>query len=113
MGHNQFSDMTKNEIKNLRPRIQRLQATNNNSFFLSSLHEVPESLSYLDSCLPVVNQGHCASCWAFASAAQVETQLKRKNPAFDTPISPQYLLDCAPNDGCGSNGGGWPSDALG
>ncbi|GMI59682.1 hypothetical protein ScalyP_jg11878 [Parmales sp. scaly parma] len=54
---------------------------------------------------PVKNQGHCGSCWAFATTATVESHV-----AIETgllfELSEQQLVSCAPNeDHCGGLGG--------
>jgi cathepsin L len=112
MGHNQFSDMTQEEIDNLLPSLKRPSNFTFNSLSHLTLRPAPESLSYKSSCLSVVDQYKCGSCWAFAATAQIETHLKIKNSNFNTHISPQYLVDCAPNLGCSRFGGGWPDVGL-
>lgn len=53
---------------------------------------------------PVKSQGHCGSCWAFATSANIESVWKIKkgggsNQSFD--LSPQHLVDCVDgNNGC-------------
>lgn len=64
---------------------------------------------------PVKNQGQCGSCWAFAAAEQIESQLVLAGaPAVE--LSPQQLASCVADpiveeccDGCG---GGDPSAAY-
>jgi len=63
------------------------------------------------SCVgPVRNQQQCGACWAFATVESFEDRLciaGRVSPLV--PRSPQYLLDCAPNqNGCN---GGYPNQA--
>jgi len=50
-------------------------------------------------------QGHCGSCWAFASTAVLETHIAlRTGTLFQ--LSPQELVSCAPNPlWCGGRGG--------
>lgn len=53
----------------------------------------------------VKDQGHCGSCWAFASTAVIESHVaKATSYLFD--FSPQQIAMCAPNpDSCGGTGG--------
>ena len=65
---------------------------------------------------PVKSQGHCGSCWTFASTGALEAH-RCISEVLDcsrwTGLSEQQLVDCAGgpfhNDGCR---GGWPSTAL-
>jgi cathepsin L len=53
----------------------------------------------------VKDQGHCGSCWAFASTAVIESHIALKTgKLFD--LSVQQMAMCAPNpDSCGGTGG--------
>lgn len=62
------------------------------------------------------DQGHCGGCWAFSTAAAVESLCKISNPTNATcpdglqEFSVQYLLDCDKEDYGGDNYGcigGW------
>ena len=60
---------------------------------------------------PVLDQGYCGSCVAFASIGTLETQYRISTglSTFNIKLSPQYILDC----GGGSCGMGWePTDAA-
>ncbi|MEN2495983.1 MAG: hypothetical protein MHMPM18_000555 [Marteilia pararefringens] len=52
----------------------------------------------------VKDQGHCGSCWAFATTSAAEVYLANENSKFaesDKHLSPQYLIDCdESNQGC-------------
>ncbi|KAL7020315.1 hypothetical protein ACKWTF_011466 [Chironomus riparius] len=109
MGHNQFSDMSKEEFrqKYLHP-IKGTPRVPQRIVNITRPH-LPGEISYQEFCMPPLDQGNCGSCWAFASAAQVEAQLKRDDSNYDTYLSPQYIMDCA---GAGSCDGGYPNEAL-
>lgn len=56
------------------------------------------------------DQSSCGSCWAFTTAATLESALAIKNNAAPQKLSVQYLVDCdTSNYGCG---GGWMLDAY-
>lgn len=53
---------------------------------------------------PILNQGHCGSCWAFSASTSMSARFciatKGKIPA-STTLSPQYLVSCDASDhGC-------------
>jgi len=49
---------------------------------------------------PVVDQLSCGSCWAFATAANVEALTAIRSGAPPVPLAPQQALDCAGQSGC-------------
>lgn len=54
---------------------------------------------------PVKDQGHCGSCWAFASTAVLESHIAIETGVLFT-LSAQQLVSCAPNkQHCGGQGG--------
>uniref|UniRef100_A0A2A4K987 Peptidase C1A papain C-terminal domain-containing protein n=1 Tax=Heliothis virescens TaxID=7102 RepID=A0A2A4K987_HELVI len=53
-----------------------------------------------DAVSPVKNQGHCAACWAFSTAATIESHRKIYLNVKET-LSEQFLIDCDPaGNGC-------------
>ena len=59
---------------------------------------------------PARNQGACGSCWAFATAAMIESLWKRCNSDFNDYLSTQQLVDCDTSN-AGYNGG-WFEGAI-
>ena len=51
-------------------------------------------------------QGMCRSCWAFASAAAIET-LWAKQSGKQVDVSPQAFVDCCAVQGFFGCNGGW------
>ena len=69
----------------------------------------------------VRNQGVCGSCWAFSSAASIETVLSVSTGKPPVSLSPQAVLDCTRYEGSRTNvklqsargcGGGWPPSVF-
>ncbi|MBW6537780.1 MAG: PKD domain-containing protein, partial [Mariniphaga sp.] len=59
---------------------------------------------------PVVNQGLCGSCWAFAATGATEAMVNLfYNQLLNLDLSEQDLLSCSGAGGCS---GGYPSTAL-
>jgi Papain family cysteine protease len=78
--------------------------------FKLPITRVPSTVDWVDAGLvgPVVEQGLCGSCWAFAAKGVVEAVLRRQN--ITTPVSAQQMVDCSTaNYGCVN---GWPKKAL-
>lgn len=67
-------------------------------------------IRFRDKMTAIKNQGDCGACWAFASTAVLEYQIKVfRNVTIQ--LSEQELLDC--NDNAMScNEGGWPASAY-
>jgi hypothetical protein len=49
--------------------------------------------NYIGVYTPAKEQGNCASCWAFAACAQLETAIKKKD-GVTVDLSEQHLLSC-------------------
>ena len=73
----------------------------------------PESLDWVarGATSPVKDQGKCASCWAHASTAVVESRLQIDTGKI-TSLSEQYLLDCDSARVCKGCCGGLPERVL-
>lgn len=67
---------------------------------------LPASFNWCDlgGCTPVGDQGYCGSCWAFATAAAFESNIKIMD-GLVRDLAEQYLVSCN-TDGWGC-GGGW------
>jgi len=61
--------------------------------------------------LPIKNQGHCGSCWAFAAVVTLEGAHKISSGEL-TDLSEQQLVDCSYRYGNHGCEGGWPHAAL-
>jgi C1A family cysteine protease len=74
------------------------------------LTALPESFNWCDhnGCTPIRNQGSCGACWAFATAAPLESLIKL-NDGVTTDLSEQYLISCN-IDGWDCDGGFWAHD---
>eukprot|EP01031_Cornospumella_fuschlensis_P043086 gene43086-52656_t len=76
-------------------------------FKLKPVSQLPTNVDWRQQGIisPVKDQGHCGSCWAFASTAVVESYVAQASGLlFD--LSVQQMAMCAPNpDQCGGSGG--------
>jgi cathepsin L len=107
-GLNHMSDWTDAERKRVRGYRYRGENRAGQEFMpTADASSLPTSVDWRTKGVvtPVKDQGHCGSCWAFASTAVIESHL-----AIDTGIlaelSPQELVSCAPNyNDCGGFGG--------
>lgn len=74
---------------------------------IEPLGSLPKSIDWRQAGVvsPVKDQGHCGSCWGFASTAVLESSVARATGLlFD--LSVQQMTMCAPNpDSCGGFGG--------
>lgn len=60
---------------------------------------------------PIRDQGSCGSCWAFGALGALEAaiNIEFNDPDIDMDLSEQYLVSCAPGEGCG---GGWANQSF-
>jgi len=107
-----MTDRTPQELKALRG-YNRAQAftTKKMSFTTSQktllLEDIPESLDWRDSgaVQKVKDQMSCGSCWAFSTAAVIESHLFITQKKLFS-LSEQQLVACVQNpDHCGGTGG--------
>ena len=118
MGINQFSDMTLEEFTAIYGQNKMIirdkkQETTRPSLE-STLNEVqlPENVDWHHSGKTTVpsDQGGCGSCWAFTTAATLESAFAIRFNSTPERLSVQYLVDCdGTNFACG---GGWMLDAY-
>jgi len=76
-------------------------------FHLKPVSELPRSVDWRNQGVvtSVKDQGHCGSCWAFASTAVLESHVALQSGLL-YDLSPQQIAMCAPNpDHCGGTGG--------
>lgn len=76
-------------------------------FVIKPLSELPESVDWRekDVVSAVKDQGHCGSCWAFASTATMESHIAI-NSGLLFALSMEQIAMCAPNTAhCGGTGG--------
>jgi cathepsin L len=102
---NTFFGRSKNAHKALRSSKNERPLPEN--FVMKPVSELPAHVDWRDSGIvtPVKDQGHCGSCWAFASTAVIESHVaKSSGLLFD--LSVQQMAMCAPNPHhCGGSGG--------
>lgn len=106
-GLNHHSDLSDEEFEGL--SLGYMDSEDSRSKRQGDNHEEfpsgPPSIDWREKGLvgPVLNQGHCGSCWAFSVVEVVET-VWRKNNNTITP-SPQQLVDCDHHAAHGCHGG--------
>jgi len=110
-GVNHFTDQTDQELRSMFGYKKGVVSTLDQSYILP--HELstdkgaPAAVDWRekDVISPVKDQGRCGSCWAFATAAGVESSCALATGKV-TILSEQQILDCTPNpDFCGGSGG--------
>ncbi|KAH9416961.1 hypothetical protein DERP_011690 [Dermatophagoides pteronyssinus] len=69
---------------------------------LRKSRNLPENFDWRDRNVvtPVKNQGSCGSCWAFATAASIESAYLINNRNNSIDLSEQELVSCAKPNGC-------------
>jgi len=111
---NHLSDLTHQEFLNILGNFKSFE--NNTEVEVMNFNatvDIPAKVDWRDegAVLPIKNQGHCGSCWAFAAVATLEGAHKISTGEL-TDLSEQQLVDCSyryGNQGCE---GGWPLKAL-
>uniref|UniRef100_A0A7S2QDC9 Peptidase C1A papain C-terminal domain-containing protein n=1 Tax=Zooxanthella nutricula TaxID=1333877 RepID=A0A7S2QDC9_9DINO len=113
---NHFADLPHEEFKATRLGFQASDPVSWGGLPRLGVHRrgggaLPESVDWRDTeaVQPVRDQGHCGSCWAFASVAALEGAwwVATGEPLA---LSEQQLVDCSSfGSGCGS---GYPQGAL-
>lgn len=121
MGINQFSDMSTEEFSQLYGKggLKRSNEGKKKSLLKQKLMdndeqqvELPEFVDWHKEgkMTEPQDQGGCGSCWAFTTAATMESGFAIKRNSTPERLSVQYLIDCdTVNFGCG---GGWMLDAY-
>ncbi|MGD8921995.1 MAG: C1 family peptidase [Candidatus Zixiibacteriota bacterium] len=76
----------------------------------TSQMNLPERFDWRDTIPlpPIKDQGHCGSCWAFATVGALECNIKIRD-GVDVDLSEQYLVSCN-SDGWGCGGGFFAHD---
>jgi len=77
-----------------------------------AIEGLPKSINWVTrhKVTKVKDQGNCGSCWAFASAAALESAWAIKTGHL-TDLSTQQITSCTGGGSQGCNGG-WPADAY-
>ena len=100
LGHNKFSDMSKEEKAAYRGRLESSEnSTLDCNMEIFPIDSLPDSIDWRD--LGAVNdirdQGQCGSCWAFSAVASMEgAHAVRRGELLE--FSEQQLVDCAFTD---------------
>ncbi|TVU46505.1 hypothetical protein EJB05_06046 [Eragrostis curvula] len=103
LGENQFADLTPEEfldtytMKGMPKRVDDDGIKANASF---PDVDAPTSVDWRSqgAVTPIKTQGTCSSCWAFVTAATIESLNKIRNGRL-VSLSEQELVDCDPYDG--------------
>jgi cathepsin L len=109
-GLNHLTDRTKAELEAIRGYNSKLIKSKSVTFLETpdiNVTDLPKSVDYRDKGVinPVKDQGHCGSCWAFSTIANVEAHLAL-NTGKLLNLSEQQLVSCVQNPNhCGGSGG--------
>jgi cathepsin L len=111
-GINKYSAMTVEEKQVFKGRnkgaaaAQKLKHQVPMNIDLKPVSDLPAAVDWREKNLvgPVKDQGHCGSCWAFASTAVIESHVAKESGLM-MDLSVQQMTMCAPNpDHCGGKG---------
>ncbi|GAA47435.1 cathepsin F [Clonorchis sinensis] len=108
-GVTQFSDLTGEEFQETFLGLRLDEQYSKSQSYVKKKHSVsiPENYDWrpYGAVGPVLDQGHCGSCWAFSVIGNIEGQWFRKTGQL-VSLSKQQLVDCDRSSrGCG---GGYP-----
>jgi len=108
MGVNRFTDMTYEEFSNIMLRNMEKSGKTNRTQIHTNQSNIPNHKDWREDGIinPVKDQGHCGSCWAFATIASTEAYLARTGQGLFS-LSEQMLIDCGTESSYGSCSGGW------
>lgn len=105
---NHMSHLTNEEKKDFLG-LNKAFTQQNHKNYLNNYHytnTIPKSVDWRQKGVvsSVKDQGHCGSCWAFASTATIESHVAiNTGKLFD--LSPQQIASCTPNpNNCGGSG---------
>jgi C1A family cysteine protease len=107
LGHNQFSDLTKAQMKQrflrAKPPPAHLEVATE---LLNATATPPASLDWVakGAVTPVKDQANCGSCWAFSTTGAIEGAYQVKTGKL-LSLSEQNLVSCSFNGDLGCGGG--------
>merc|ERR1712178_637594 len=107
LGHNQFSDLTKAQMKQrflrAKPPPAHLEVATE---LLNATATPPASLDWVakGAVTPVKDQANCGSCWAFSTTGAIEGAYQVKTGKL-LSLSEQNLVSCSFNGNLGCGGG--------
>ena len=114
MGINEFSDWTEAEFARGRLGAWQNCSATQGTYKGLDLGWLPASVDWrsMGVVTPVKNQGNCGSCWAFSTAAAMESHWAIVTKQGLPSLSEQQLVDCAGNFNNNGCDGGLPSQAF-
>ena len=112
LSHQEFVKSFKGYSKNMKPNkvqsfLRNLAVTEHATPTKEQMLSLPANVDWRNKGVvtPVKDQGHCGSCWAFASVAVIESHAAINSGSLKT-LSTQQLVSCIPNPYvCGGAGG--------